>query len=176
MTQTSYLSLSRCVPCNASRKAPWYLVLAPALGEMVLVEDNDVDRSKGVLRDAMVSKVKLAVLTGKADRRCKASGVDEMNTMFEIRSPLLAGKQPKNRDSCMANLPPFWALLRCAAPDSLHNMELDNVVFKHSGFEVIGTKYPKAAKGLGFSEDIQIARNIQEIAPGDILCLPFSAP
>ena len=94
-------------------------------------------------------------------------------TAFEIHSPLLAGKILKNRETCMENVAPFWALLRCAGPRAKHNMELENIVFSDSGYEAKACKYPKLQQTVEFSVGLPIVRNVCNIEKGDILCLPF---
>ena len=150
------------------------LVLAPAYGEVAPKgRDGQMARSQGVLHDAMLSMLPLRVIAGHADRRRKVDIKEPRISTWEIRSPLLAGKTPKNRDQCLENLAPFWAVLRCAGPRASHNMELDHVVFSDSGFEVKGSKYPKLPSSLQFSVEVPILRNICNIEKGEVLCLPF---
>jgi hypothetical protein len=152
------------------------LVLAPAYGEIV---DPKVDfkkaPSQGVVHDAMLSKVELTVIAGNIDRRRKASVAEVTRTSFDIHSPLLAFKNPKSRSTCMDNLSPFWALLRCASQKSCFNMDLEILSFSDAGCDLKGIKYPKVAKGVGFAVEIPIARNSCNVEKGDILCLPFLA-
>ena len=96
-------------------------------------------------------------------------------TQFVIGSPLLVGKAPKSRDSCMQNVAPFWALLRCVGPRDYHNMELDTVVFRDPGFEIIGGAYPQVPKGARFAVHIPMARNVSRISKGEGLRLSFGA-
>ena len=167
------------------------LVLAPAYGQL-LPKGSDVEhqlaRSQVVLHGAMLSHVEVKVFAASGDRRRAAEHrQDQENTAgapqehrrraaetaFVILSPLLAGKAPKDRDGCMENLAPFWALLRCAGPRASHNMELDSVVFRDPGFEAKATPYPHIPKGVGFTVHMPIARNVSHIAKGDVLSLPF---
>ena len=94
-------------------------------------------------------------------------------TPFVIGSPLLAGKANKARETCMANLAPFWALLGCAGPRADYNMELDIVVLRDTGFDNKSSDYPKLRKGVGFTVHLTITRNSDHIKKGEVLLLPF---
>ena len=50
-------------------------------------------------------------------------------------------------------------------------MELDTMVFRDAGFDAKG--YPQVPKGVSFTAQIPIARNVCHIAAGDVLTLPF---
>ena len=73
----------------------------------------------------------------------------------------------------MEKLAPFWALLRCAGPRASHNMELGTLVFRDPGFDTEANDYPKIRKGVEFTVQIPIARNVSHITKGEVLCLPF---
>ena len=106
------------------------------------------------------------------DRR--RSDSDPKVTKFAICSPLLAGKNKKDRDKCMMNPAPFWALLRCARSVDTHNMELDTVVLRDPGYVGKASAYPKPPRGaIDFALHLTIARNVEHAAKGDLLCLPF---
>ena len=150
------------------------LVLAPAFGEMLQAGDDTTRApSQGVIHDAMLSKLPVVVRCGKVDRRRKADGDTSHDTVFEVRSPLLGVKNLKARSTCLQNLTPFWALLRCASPKAEHNMALEDTIFQVSGVDVKDCKFPKMLKTLDVSVQIPIARNSTNIQKGEVLCLPF---
>ena len=149
------------------------LVLAPAYGRLLpqgADASRDLARSQGVLHAAMLSHVDVKVVAASNDRRFKKEGLTR-ESAFLIFSPLLAGKPATHRADCMKNLAPFWALLRCPGFRSPHNMELDTMVFRDAGFDAKG--YPQVPKGVSFTAQIPIARNVCHIAAGDVLTLPF---
>ena len=76
----------------------------------------------------------------------------------------------------MENLAPFWALLRSLGPRAFHNMELDVLVFRDHGFDVVGSQYPRLPQGVEFTVQIPIARNVAHVSKGDVLCLPCFEP
>ena len=139
------------------------LVFAPAYGEL-LPNDSDAQlylaRSQGVAHAAMLSHVGVKVVVACGDRR----------RTLETR---LVGKASKNRDSCMGNIVPFWALLRCAGPRAEHNMVLETVVFRDPGFVLKASQYPHIPKGLEVTVEMPIARNVSHISAGEVLRLPF---
>ena len=73
----------------------------------------------------------------------------------------------------MANLAPFWALLGSAGPRADHNMELDTVVLRDTGFDNKAGDYPKLKRGVEFTVHLTVARNSDHIKKGEILLLPF---
>ena len=152
------------------------LILAPAYGEL-LPKDSDTKlqlaRSQGVVHTAMFSHVEVKVVAAIGDRRRTAESREGKETPFVIGSPLLAGKAPRNRDVCMENLAPFWALLRCAGNRASHNMELDTMVFRDPGFETKAGTYPQIPKGVEWTVQMPIARNVCHISKGEVLLLPF---
>ena len=121
----------------------------------------------------MLSHVEVQVVTANCDRRRTAESREGKVTPFVIGSPLLAGKAPKNRDGCMENLAPFWALLRCGGNTASHNMELDTMVFRDPGFAIKAGTYPQIPKGVEFTVEMHIARNVSHISKGEVLRLPF---
>ena len=64
-------------------------------------------------------------------------------------------------------------LLQCAGPRASHNMELESVVFRDLGFDAKVIPYPRIPKGVGFTVNMPIARNVCHIAKGELLSLPF---
>ena len=152
------------------------LVLAPVGG--TLLADDHIEAVTPIaakaLHDAMLQRVSATVRAGTIDGRRR--DVDRSPTTeqgFVITSPLLEAKQQKNRESCMENLAPFWAVCRCGAPRALHNMELESFVFVDTGLANVAGAYPKMPKAAKFSLEMTILRNTKRIAEGDILCLPF---
>ena len=85
----------------------------------------------------------------------------------------MAGKNKNTPDDRITNLAPFWGLLRCCGPTAIHNMELEIMHFRDSGFEARATGLPKMQKGMANLVGLPIARNIDHVSKGDILCLPF---
>ena len=93
-------------------------------------------------------------------------------TNLLVRSPFLDKKlKTKDRDEILANLNPFWAMLRCKDPKSLNNMVLETVICKDLGFEVVESKIGKP--GTSFIVEVPILRNTCNIEKGEILTLPF---
>jgi len=150
------------------------LVLVPARGEILpgTVEDDQLAHSQGVVHEAMLPHVQLKLIAG-SHRRRRASDTEPKITPFVIRSPLLDGKKKKDQDTCMENIAPFWAVLRCVGPKASHNMEFDTMVFRDTGCDAKTGQFPKLAKGVEFSVEIPILRNVSHISKGELLCLPF---
>ena len=91
---------------------------------------------------------------------------------------MLEAAAKQNHAVCMERLQtnPFWAVLKCLGPKSLHNMEMETeavvvpqICFK--GSRVIG----RGRKALDFIVQIPVLRNVVAIEKGDILCLPWRA-
>ena len=154
------------------------LFLAPAYGEPSQKNKEsqlELAKRQGVVHAAMLSHVEVRVVS-KGVRSQKPTDQERTQpkvTPFVIGSPLLAGKANKARETCMANLAPFWALLGCAGPRADDNMELDTVVLRDTGFDNKMNDYPKLKKGVGFTVHIPIARNVSHIKKGEVLLLPF---
>ena len=155
------------------------LVLAPAYREL-LRKDSDAQhqlvRGQGVVHTAMLSHVEVNLTVANGDRRRRDEDRPKRTTEFIQFSPLLAGKAAKNRHDCIQNIVPFWALLRSVGPRAFHNMELDVLVFRDHGFDVVGSQYPRLPQGVEFTVQIPIARNVAHVSKGDVLCLPCFDP
>ena len=153
------------------------LVLSPASGEVVqskCIESPSASApSQGIIHASMLSTVHATIYSGMKDRRKKEATESGKTAHFVIRSPLLDGKKVKCRQSCMENLVPFWAVLRCFGPRCSHNMELEDITFSADGFEPKAGKFPKSLKNMQVTVDLPILRNVSNIAKGDVLVLPF---
>ena len=151
------------------------LILTPARGEILLKETQGVKAlapSQGVVHEAMLTDVDMTVVNKLGPERRGSEGDNKKKSAFMVRSPVLAGKAPKNRESCLENLPPFWALLRCTGPRAHHNMELSVEVFRDTGIDIKASTFPKVSKGVEFLASFPIARNVTNISAGEVLCLP----
>lgn len=158
------------------------LMLAAVHGK-ILPKDSDAERllaRKKVTRDrdtrivvkkviSHLSDVEVKVVTSHADHlrpgqqvNGAADSADATETQFVIWSPLLGPR------SALKNLAPFWALRRCAGPTATHNMELGTDIFRE-------TKLARAGNTTITQTTIHIAtaRNVSDIARGDVLLLPF---
>jgi hypothetical protein len=113
------------------------LHLAPAFGDVIAADGKAL--SKGVIDDSMLQAVSVMVHSGVADKRRKCDTGKTVD--FRIRSPLMAGKTTTSRTTCLENLAPFWAVLRCGGPKSVHNMELHTAVLGNHKFEHAGKSY-----------------------------------
>ena len=120
---------------------------------------------------AMVAYVPLTVRL--VNVYAKGSQPKEKN--FLVASPLLTGKLQKNREACLDNLSPFWAVCRSAALKQEHNMELDEAVFQDTGLLIKTGYYPKIPKGTKFNVEISVLRNVKKIAKNEVLTFPFAA-
>ena len=150
------------------------LVLSPSGGQLIAKEKTDDPQaapSQGVIHEAMLTEVDVTVISKFGT--VKRDPDNSKDTAFVLRSPLLGGKAVKNRESCLENLPPFWALLRTAGPRAQHNMELTTENFRDGGIDIKGASYPKLGRGVEFFTSFPVARNSSHIAKGEVLCLPF---
>ena len=151
----------------------------PAHGQLLPVGDIKQPPAPGVVHKDMLSKVTIELVIGKKDRRKErflSDGAEKKalpKRSFEVRSPLLAFKDKKNRSTCLENLPPFWALLRVGGPKAAHNMELEDVVFPIDEIKAAGYNFPKPELIFATSATIHIAHNICAIEKGEVLTLPF---
>ena len=128
----------------------------------------------------MLTTLPMQVVAARRDGRKKAANKGDVITNLLVSSPFLAqkkqGPQAKKQGPqvLLANVNPFWAILRGKDPKSLNNMELHNIVVSDPGFEVQGSKFLKST--VGFSLEVPILRNVCHIEAGEILCLPFAIP
>jgi hypothetical protein len=152
------------------------LMLVPAFGSLLTVNGESqmkLTKCKGTLHEAMLSHVILKVRAGSTDRRRRGEQAEPRTTEFAMHSPLLAGRSQRVRGGCLANVPPFWAMLRCAGPRASHNMDFATVVLRDPGWELKAGHFPKVPKGIEFSVEIPIIQNVCPISKGEVLCLPF---
>ena len=127
----------------------------------------------------MLTTLPMQVVAARRDGRKKAANKGDVITNLLVSSPFLAQKKqgPQAKQGpqvLLANVNPFWAILRGKDPKSLNNMELHNIVVSDPGFEVQGSKFLKST--VGFSLEVPILRNVCHIEAGEILCLPFAIP
>ena len=73
----------------------------------------------------------------------------------------------------MKHLAHVWAVLRCVGLRAYHNMELESQVFVDLGFELTAGKYPRLPKGMQFSVELHIMRNVSNIDKGGMVLLPM---
>ena len=156
------------------------LVLAPMTTELVRTHSDDgralvnttIAEKQKKIHESMLSYVELGVSTGTDFRK---QVHDAHGSGWLIRSPLMTGKNKHTPtdDGPLTNVAPFWGLLRCCGPIAIHNMELEIMHFRDSGFEPRATGLPKMQKGMANLVGLPIARNIDHVSKGDILCLPF---
>ena len=92
---------------------------------------------------------------------------------YILVSPLFQGRKEKFRESCYKNLAPFWAVARCGRAQARRNtMCYENRVFEiHSPKPADGTKFPSEHKK--WFVKVPVLRNIQRLAEGELLSLPF---
>ena len=156
------------------------LVLIPAFGELLHDADEasiQLTRSQSAVHEALLSHVKLDVLSVQWDRRRKTDAQSVKTTPFVIHSPLLAAendKTQKQRSVGVENIALFWAVFCCVGPRSYHNMELTSVVFRDPGFEVKGGCFPKSSQAVAFNVEVPVLQNVSPISKGDVLVLPAS--
>jgi len=162
------------------------LILAPAFGELKLatsVQGQKLSQLQSRIHKDLLSHVDATAVT---TLNYKKRGDPDKTTKlrFVMHSPLLTLKhkgpgQPTvesrqtGEEPGIENVAPFWALLRAGGPFSSHNMEIDTVSFRDLGFEVQGSMYPKQPKGISFTANLPIARNVTPIYKGDVLTLPY---
>ena len=91
------------IPCGGS------LMVSSAPGAIEARDGHEV------LYPSMIRSVPLTV-------RTLAKGSQPTDTKLSVVSPLYEGKQRKNREMCLKNNAPFWALLQSPGGFSCHNI------------------------------------------------------
>jgi hypothetical protein len=148
------------------------LLLAPAFGEIVVAvaDEKEKPKAKGALDISMIQSAAAMVHAGPTDKRRK-SDIPAKTVHLQIHSPLLAGgKAPQDA----AQLPPFWAVLRCCGPSSCHNMDKDLQMFTVGNVELNGSKAYNKVVGLDWTVELPILKNVFDIEQNDVLCFPWS--
>jgi len=182
-TESSTTKVSVCL-LNQKDKLP-YMLQARAeadfkKGELVLTPSGgrlyggaaggaiDARQNTKVVHGAMLAHVPLKV-------RLVAKTSQHAEKIFLVASPLHAAKIAKDRETCLDNLSPFWAVCRSAGTKQEHNMELETAVFEDQGLLIKTGSYPKLPKGSRFNVEIGVLRNVKRIAKNDLLTIPFAA-
>ena len=173
------------------------LTFVPAYGTLTkgkLDEENKA-RSQAVLHDAMLHKVELTVTVQRKfkkaataaatseeaeseeqPKRGKKAGPEVIVEHYVLSSPLLLSKKKPSLEGLgesTKNSNPFWAVLRCAASKSVHNMQMEHLCFQALG-ATTKAPFPKFPKGMDCHVEVPILRNVSTISQGEILTLPFT--
>ena len=148
------------------------LILSP-LG--TVVEDDAENRAlldkRNIINDSMIKHVEITVGLSVDKRKNKSCTPESSDIMkFLVMSPALDGRKQASRSSCLQNLAPFWAVLGCAGPRAIHNMELEIMSFREHPYEATSGNFPKLAAGAFFSVRVPVLRNCSNIEEGEVLC------
>ena len=150
------------------------LVLTPYGGELQLRRTTDMGTfspDAKVLHESLPASAVFSVwghssAPGRA--RQTLPGVS-----FVLGSPLFQGKAQKSRETCYANLAPFWAVARCGRAQARTN----SMIYGYTTFDVPS---PKPHEGLKWPTEtkkwharIPVLRNVKKLVKGDLLSLPF---
>ena len=155
------------------------LLLVPAVGDILFQgRDNHMyvckgdgfqpqvapTKKKNAIHKSMLSQVTVHIRGAVKDKRKNRES--EAQRTFEIRSPLLDTQGQRD-----GGLNPFWAVLRCVGPKSLHNMEFDRevIVVPQLHLKIPGIK----RRDLEFCVEIPVLRNVAGIEANDILTMPW---
>ena len=140
-------------------------------------------KATGTVHDSMTASLRATVTTAIATRKRKRGddadspdGAEEQKPAkieYDLLSPLLAGKSGNLREKSLANVAPFWALLRASSP-SANNMELQWVTLRDNGFgEGSCTNLPlKCRPPWQTTVSLPIAVNTAAVQKGELLTLP----
>ena len=156
----------------------------PAGGELLSFgRENElkVARNRGTLHESMLASVEVqATMASSAEKRRKTSEASSQEnpgpstSKYDLLSPVLAGKAAAQRETCLENVAPFWALLRAPAPSVTPNMALDVLHLKDLGVEA--TESPKGfkvPKHMATVVEVPVAVNSTNIEKGEMLTLPW---
>ena len=160
------------------------LKLFPSGADLVAAGEDakiKVAKSEGVVHESMLLSVDVTtnITTSPQKRRIsgKASSQDgarPSTAQYTLLTPVLAGKASSKRETCLANLAPFWALLRMPSHNHMHNMAIHTVVLKDQSFDdLAGSKGLKPPKTMMTTVEIPYAVNITPISKGQLLTLAF---
>lgn len=142
------------------------LVLVPSGGQVVDHSKAEKLCQTGALHASMVTAVpawgKLSSIQSTANR----------NSTLQVISPLC---DKRKHTSELANLNPFWAMLRCFQPTDQSNMVFEDLNYDDSGIDLKPAKLAPLPRNTRVNTIVTIARNSHDIAEGDVLVLPWSS-
>ena len=141
------------------------LILVPSGGQVVDHSQAEKLCQTGALHASMVTAVPAWVKISSKE------GKDDRNSEFRVISPLC---DKRNHKSVLANLNPFWAMLRCFQPTDQSNMVFDDLLNNDSGIDLKPAKLAPLPKNTKVCAVVTIARNSKDIAEGDVLVLPWN--
>ena len=127
------------------------------------------------LHSAMLRTLSMTVVAEHKDRRLKTSEKQKpVISNLLIRSPLVEAKAKDvhDKDKTLANVNPFWAILKCDTTNTMHNMEIVEHKFIDQGCKVPLSDVQ--ALKIEYSASIPMLVNMVNIAKGEILTLPFT--
>ena len=96
---------------------------------------------------------------------------------YIILSPLLQGKNSKQRAAAYSNLAPFWAVTRCPkSPGDSYNMAAQTVAMDFAApKDRVGTRLKPLGAGPKWSASLEVMINTKAVKAGEVLTLPFNS-
>ena len=92
---------------------------------------------------------------------------------FYLTSPLLQGKNQKDRKTAFSNLAPFWAVPRCGrAFNNESNMALKEISVEYPNLKATSDMDTKTKTSVATFK-VTCMVNTATVYPGEVLCLPF---
>ena len=138
-------------------------------------------KTEKVVHESLCTSAKLCmrgiggqVAEAKRKKDADAGSQPTVEEQYYVLSPLLLGKNVKQREAAYSNLAPFWAVPRCGRdfPDK-NNMVLQTVPVDLPALkDPLGIVLPKA-KAPTYRATVQVMINKKMVKPGEVLTLPF---
>ena len=136
-----------------------------------------LEHNNGTVHEHMLDHVRVVVKSSEKKyrgKRAEPNQEQKSDHPFILFSPVLAGKELRNRKAALRNVPPFWALPQAGRPGRITNMKLVTMTV------TIPPCVPtdeSPMKGVKFSStfattvDLPIAINTKMVRKGDLLVL-----
>ena len=158
--------------CRATRRFTKYtLTLIPGNSWVQLVglpKEDQEQRKKSNSHTSMVSKMRGEIQeTLQQDARYKKPQTEPRITEYELISPFV--KEPWQTGKSVPQVHPFWSVIKCKSPKSVHNMEVCMQSFIVPHISLRGA--PKNMQVTTVS--LPVLRNCEVLEVDDVLTVPY---
>jgi hypothetical protein len=159
--------------CRATQRFTKYtLTLIPGNSWVQLVglpKEDQEQRKKSNLHTSMVSKMRgeIQETVHQDGRYTKTQQIPPRKTEYELISPFV--KEPWQQGKSVPQVHPFWSVIRCKSPKSVHNMEVCMQTFIVPHISLRGG--PKNMMVTTVS--LPVLRNCEVLEVEDVLTVPW---
>ena len=160
---------------------PGHLVLFPYVHDPMRLDSKEtevaLEHNNGTVHEHMLDHVRVVVKS--SEKKCRGKRAEpnqeqKSDHPFILFSPVLAGKELRNRKAALRNVPPFWALPQAGRPGRITNMKLVTMTVTippcvpTDGSPMKGVKFSST---FATTVDLPIAINTKMVRKGDLLVL-----